>query len=198
MIPQQNSKTELIIVCDDKTRAYGNYLIQLIGQKDDSEDGAIGIKDGTVSAAIWMEKEYQNSQAKVGSSTHVLFVGNGKVVQEQAKFIKHKFNKYGMHYGWMGKRAVMFVDADTIKKAAYNEFLEFAHSYQQNFKKEKLNAINSLPEAVKWVGVFLPVVYPVAIYGIITSKIKKLVKEQQYQCLSLVLYLDDLQNFIEA
>lgn len=34
----QSTILPLIIVCDEKDIVYANYLIQLIGQKDDSED----------------------------------------------------------------------------------------------------------------------------------------------------------------
>ena len=40
MFRDENRKEEtpLIIVCDDKEIVYANYLIQLIGQKDDAGD----------------------------------------------------------------------------------------------------------------------------------------------------------------
>lgn len=198
MFAQQGQKIELMIVCDDKTRQYGNYLIQLIGQNDDVEGKDVGTKDGEVVAAIYTEKQHLDSQAKITSNTHILFVGNSKIAKEQGKFITCKFNKYGMHYGWQGKRAVMYVDPETLKKDDYNKFIDFAKGYQLDYQKKKLNAINALPEPLKWVGVMLPVVYPVAIYGLITGKVKKQIKEQQYQCLALALYMDDLQHFIEG
>lgn len=34
----QKNELPLIIVCDDKDMVYANYLIQLIGQKDDAGD----------------------------------------------------------------------------------------------------------------------------------------------------------------
>lgn len=59
--------------------------------------------------------------------------------------------------------------------------------------------VNGLPNATKWIGVFMPYVYPVAIYGLISGSIAhKKIKNQQYRCLTMVLYLDGLQKFLEG
>ena len=42
------TETPLIIVCDEKDMVYANYLIQLIGQKDDAGDSVVGIADDSV------------------------------------------------------------------------------------------------------------------------------------------------------
>lgn len=41
----QKNELPLIIVCDDKDMVYANYLIQLIGQKDDAGDSIVGVED---------------------------------------------------------------------------------------------------------------------------------------------------------
>ncbi len=38
------------------------------------------------------------------------FIGQTSVAKEQSKTIPEAFNKLGMHYGWLGKRAVLYVD----------------------------------------------------------------------------------------
>lgn len=52
----QKNELPLIIVCDDKDMVYANYLIQLIGQKDDAGDSIVGVEDDSVSAAIYTVK----------------------------------------------------------------------------------------------------------------------------------------------
>lgn len=52
----QKNGLPLIIVCDDKNMVYANYLIQLIGQKDDAGDSIVGVEDDSVSAAIYTVK----------------------------------------------------------------------------------------------------------------------------------------------
>lgn len=134
MFETPKTKIELIIVCDDKTMTYGRYLMQLIGQNDDNEDSVVGTKDGFVSAAIYTEKQYNDTMAKISSNTHVLFIGNNKTTKSEGKFIPQKIDSFGLHFGSQGKRAVMYVDK-SVKKSDYNEFVEFASKYQLEFKK---------------------------------------------------------------
>ena len=78
MFDKQTPKTELMIVCDDKSMKYAKYLVQLVGKKDDGEDTTVGTKDGSVSAAIYTEKQYKDTLAKITSNTHILFIGKNK------------------------------------------------------------------------------------------------------------------------
>ena len=61
MFDKQTPKTELMIVCDDRSMKYAKYLVQLVGKKDDGEDTTVGTKDGSVSAAIYTEKQYKDT-----------------------------------------------------------------------------------------------------------------------------------------
>ena len=218
MFEQQKKKTELMIVCDDKTMQYANYLIQLIGQNDDNGESAVGIKDGTVSAAIYTEKQYKDTLARITSNTHILFMGNNKSTKEQAKFLDCQIDCFGMKYGWLGKRAVMFVD-ESVKKDEYNDFVDYAKKFQLEYKKKDekkkakpgIGAVAgaagavgaakvALPAVAVGVGAWLltPIVEVAGIYGIVkSSKAKKDVKEQQYRCLTLAVYMDGLQKFLE-
>ena len=49
---------KLIIVCDESTQEYANYLRQLVSSKDDEENEVVGTKDGSVDAVVWLEKDY--------------------------------------------------------------------------------------------------------------------------------------------
>ena len=65
---------KLIIVCDNKTEKYGNYLLQLISSKDDTENDVVGIEDGTVEAVVWSEKNYRdNKKNYFFKRTHTFF-----------------------------------------------------------------------------------------------------------------------------
>ena len=198
MFEHQNAKTQLMIVCEDKLREYANYLIALVGQKDDTENQIVGVKDGTVTAAIYSPKQYNDTLPKITSNTHILFLGNFKEAKEHWKNVDFKFDKYGMKYGWLGKRAVMYVDEIMVKKKDYEKFISFAETYKRKFEKVNVNMAKSFPEIAKWMAMFSPIAFPVAIYGMITGKIvRKKIWEQQYRCLTLVLYFDGLQEFLE-
>lgn len=206
MFESTPKKTELMIVCDDKTMQYAKYLVQLVGRKDDSEDTTVGTKDGTVSAAIYTEKQYKDTLAKVTSHTHILFIGKNKTTKEEAKFIDLKIDKYGLKYGWQGKRAVMFVD-DSVKKDDYNAFIEYAKGYQLEYQKKNTDAkpavaaagVAGASAAVVAGWLIAPfVAAPATVYGLVkTVKAKEEMKEQQYRCLTLAMYMDGLQSFLE-
>ena len=61
----QKNELPLIIVCDDKDMVYANYLIQLIGQKDDAGDSIVGVEDDSVSAAIYTVKNYKDNLPQI-------------------------------------------------------------------------------------------------------------------------------------
>lgn len=194
-----NQKKDLIIVRDEKVKEYADYLMALVSQNNDTKEKIIGTKDGFVTASTFTPKQYKDSMAKITTNTHILFMGDFKEAMEQRRIVDLKFNKYGMHFGWLGKRAVMYVDNKLLKKKEYNEFLDYAKNYQKEFKKASVNFINTLPTALKWIGVAMPYVYPLALYGLLSAKIAhKKIKDQQYRCLTLVMYLEGLQQFMEG
>lgn len=197
MFENPNKKTELMIVCDEKLMEYANYLIALIGQNDDTDDKVVGTKDGYVTAAIYTPKNYKDTLPKITSNTHILFIGSFKEAKEQRKNIDLKFNKYGMCYGWLGKRAIMYVEDTMLKKKDYDSFISFSKNYQKEFDKVTVNFFNLIPGNIKLSEVFLQVVYPVSYELISLRKAYKKIKDQQYRCLTMALYLDGLQKFLE-
>ncbi len=127
--------TKLIIVCDDKTKEYANYLRQLISVNDDKDGEIVGIADGTVDAAVWTEEEYKHNSATISSNEHVLFVGENKTSKSEIGSMSIRFKKFGMSYGWLGKRAMMNVDDALLSPTEYKEFIDFCASYKQYFDR---------------------------------------------------------------
>ncbi len=41
-------RKQLVIVCEEKCRAYADYLSQFISLEDDDNDNIVGVKNGTV------------------------------------------------------------------------------------------------------------------------------------------------------
>lgn len=95
-----------------------------------------------------------------------------------------------------GKEIVMYVETDMLKKGEYNDFIEFSKKYQKEFEAA---TVNSLLNAVKWTSVVSVVSYPTMIHdSFMIEKAKKIIREQQYRCLTMALYLDGLQQFLEG
>lgn len=126
---------KLIIVCDERTEEYANYLRQLISTKDDKDGAVVGVEDGTVDAAVWLEKEYSSNKVQISSNTHVLFVGEGKISKKETSTMIVKFEKFGMKYGWLGKRGMMVVDKVLSDPDQYDEFIDFCLGYETEFEK---------------------------------------------------------------
>lgn len=205
--------TKLIIVCDEKTSEYANYLRQLVSMKDDTADEIVGVKDGTVEVAVWLEKDYVANMATISSKEHILFIGENKVSKKETPSMSVKFDKFGMKYGWLGKRAMMTV-SDSIKdKETYDQFIEFCQAYEQKIEAMSLervciyeeknetekgvvalmkNKAATLAQLVVNPGVFG------AVAGINMLKDRKKLRDQQFRALTAILYTDGLTEFLEG
>lgn len=126
---------KLIIVTDEKNKPYANYLMALISAKDDKEGEVVGIADGSVEAVVWSEKNFADNEPTLSSSAHVLFLGDTKLSKKQRGGLSIKFDDFGLKYGWLGKRAVMYVDRVISSVVEYNRFYDYAIKYQENFTK---------------------------------------------------------------
>ena len=195
-----NKQQKLIIVCDEKTLNTANYLVQLISLKDDHEENVVGIEDGSVDAVIWLEKNYHDNQATLSSNAHVLFIGDSKIAKSQRTSIVEKHNAHGMIYGWLGKRAVMYIDKPAIKQEEYAAFQEYAKKYKDKIETlvTKLDAEGMIQEAAI-AGALLVWLGPIGggIEAVRYFKKRQQVIQQQMDCLALIMYLEGIGKFLE-
>ena len=241
-------QTRLIIVCDEKTKEYANYLRQLVSVNDDKDDETVGTKDGCVEVAVWTEDNYLNNQPTISSNEHILFIGDNKTSKSEIKNMQINHDKFGMKYGWLGKRAMMLVDDAKLNKEEYDKFIKYCAEYKQYFEKlayndsNKEEAIedvdkhsndvmnsneedllqpvndeikhpnkdNKFVKAIKSAGLVLvqniiePAVQYIdaAIKGayneIEALAVQKKIKDQQYRALTIIMYLDGLNEFLKG
>lgn len=135
---------KLIIVVDDKTKKYGELLSALISTKDDKEDKVVGIKDGSVESVIWTEKVYSDNQAQLSSNNKVLFIGESEPAQAVAANINcnNPFEKYGVKYGSLGNKAVIYADIKPLADDK-NNYEDFFNSYNDFFSQNNFNYVNN-------------------------------------------------------
>lgn len=221
------SKTKLIIVCDKKTEKYANYLRQLVSKNDDGEKGIVGVPDGSVDVAVWLDSDYLANKAQISSSEHIMFVGNNKVSKNEMSSMVIQFDKCGMKYGWLGKRAMMNVDDTEITQEAYDEFIELCKGYEVEFerlvlddktksvfdeKKSEDSCLDDQEDTSKIESnTFFDVIEKSSrVLGKktmsaaleVSSGVKKLqfrskFRDQQYRALAVIMYLDGLAKFLE-
>lgn len=197
---------QVIIVCDEKRKKFGDYLAQLISLEDDTDESPVGIKDGTVQAQVWLEKQLYNVNAEtISSEQHIIFIGNSKELKSRRSFMKTVFSKYGIKYGSLGKQAFLKVE-NVVAYEEYNDFYEFAQKYNEDVKKA-VNMKRPLKKSEK-VGVVLggiatTILAPLSVVGstsialgVVKLKKDNEIKEQMYECAVKKFYLDYLSEFL--
>ena len=217
--------TKLIIVCDDQTHGYGNYLRQLLSTNDDEDDYIVGTKDGSIEVAVWLEKDYLANRATITSNQHILFIGENQASKNEISSMNVKFDKYGMKYGWLGKRGMMLVSEVISQPETYDEFVEFCRNYKTEFEliefKKSLpeqaidaaiGAMGDIPNVISNVGNTLfsflvgsaPAIAADAVNAvaeatkwITTTDDQRKITDQQFRALTLILYMDGLSEFLE-
>lgn len=198
----EQKKNQLIIVCTEKTRKYANYLIQLIGAKDDAEDQEVGIRDNSVEAVVWGEKDYKANLPTLKSSANILFIGSNKMIKDEAANMNEVFNSYGMQFKSLGHRAAMYVEDKVISKEDYEAFLDLCNKYQKAFEKVHLTFVDTANPVAKAIGLGIsainPISYTAAVAGLVKGILNKgKVMDQQYTFLVLYSYLELLPKFLE-
>ena len=184
----------LIIVCDEKRREFADYLSQLISSEDDTSENTVGVKDGTVAAQVWLEKEFVANSATISSNQYILFIGESKLIKEKSAHMKSEFCEHGIKCSWLGKQALVAVDK-VVEPKKYDEFLEYAKKYETNLK--------NLMDKKSKTKVLMPVAFfPVLQTGVIPwvvymqQRLSNNVKKQMYSCAVMKFYLEDLNKFL--
>lgn len=202
---------KLIIVCEERFRQYGDFLAQLVSIED-KKDINLGIKEGTVVAQVWSEKEYISNAGQISSEQYLLFIGNSKLSKSKRSHMSNKFSEYGMNYGWLGKQAALFVDR-VVGVNDYNSFIEYAKRNQSDintFIKLKSDIL-FLPERtdgedIKSIKELLNIeefyeVFIINTKAKIINRFKRVInknsiEKQEYTCLVFVFYLKGLSQFL--
>lgn len=129
---------KLFIIDNEKESAYALLLLQLISARDDNaETGEIvGIKDGSVDASLWTEKEYNDSRAKIVSSNKIIFVGLSDTSEAISKNIVYdsELSKWGIYIGWLGNIGVIYSNPKVLMKDS-NLYAEFYSDYAKTFSE---------------------------------------------------------------
>ena len=178
----------IIIVSDKAHEKYANYLHQLVSVKDDKHDEIIGIKDGEVSSAVWVDKVYLNSKPKLPSSSLIIFVGESGMIKKETGNIPRKYYKYGMIYGWLGSKAILKV-SDWLHSGLYTPADYKALSDYALEERKKLGIESQSNE--------MSVLSKLDAFGEVVKNVVQ-VRNLQYNCLVNAFYLNGFAEFLEG
>ena len=199
MFGQAEKQQSLIIVHSDDTVAYANYLMMLIASNDDEGNTIVGVKDGSIKTMVWSIKQYLDNKPQLSSDQHTLFIGQDKKISEECYGMEPKFSKYGMSYGWLGKRANLKVTDTSVKKNDVKDLLQFAENYEPKKDEKQFNVDATTKSTLKQVAtemIMYGVLGPLST-AIDYKKYKDKIKNIQYKCLTTVFYREGLSKFFE-
>ena len=224
---------KLILVGNKETDVYCEYLSMLISTKDDikhqdSEEVTIkGIKDGSVDTAIWTNEIYRDNRAHTSSRQKILFIGDDGCAENVIKnisFHDEEAKEFGIYYGWLGNKAVIYIDGTLCKdekkyKAFFEEYEKLNQRYNEkvlSVAKKKNIPLLSVGSAGVSAGVGAGVGAGAALAGVLApgmlaigaivaggmavkdgAEHKAKVKDQAYRYAVLKFYLDYLASFME-
>ena len=83
---------------------------------------------GDYAVCLWSEDEYKNSKYKIGDTDKIIFFGKARKIDDNAKddFIRGKFNKFGMMFGWAGNICIIHAEED---KPSWSKFFKSFKEY---------------------------------------------------------------------
>ncbi len=213
---------KLIIVCEEGLSHYGDFLAQLISSSDDAEGNIAGIRDVVAVATVWTEKEYVSNAAQISSEQHILFIGNSELIKRKRSHMLTKYSEYGMNYGWLGKQGTLFVD-HIVTSSEYEEFYKITSKLASEISQSEVPKLieskdetdetevdefvvdaeptkknvllNSLSPLGRFAMDFCKELDNIANNIAVASKSSE-IENQEYTCLVLKFYLNDLRNFL--
>ncbi len=138
------------------------FIIVHDGKKDSSKMAdqlnAMISQLEVVTTTPWSEKQYLNNKPTLSSEEYLVFLGKTKTGQNisDAPSFKNYYSEFNMHYGWLGKQAVIGLepkfgfDEENIKKFSdlYNATIKRENENNAKEKKTK----GKLSEVVSKVG----------------------------------------------
>ena len=112
----------LLIVASKPDAGLSNEILRMI-QEEEIKKGH-DPETGTLRLVIMNEEQWLLHRHARFPDAHVLFIGPVEFVDWLPKRMDVKFQKYGIRYGWSGRRASLQVNEKSLKsREAYRRFL---------------------------------------------------------------------------
>ena len=123
LVKPDSYDSSLVVVAKDELIAQA--MAQLIERNDDTDEGVVGTKDGSVYVIVADEKFYQKFLVGRVAGQKKLFIGNLKISENLRKSSVKRFEKHGVSFGWAGSDAYISCETKKLdKKSDYEAFLK--------------------------------------------------------------------------
>ena len=191
--------TKLIIVCGEKEKKYGNYLRQLICTNDDIDGEVVGAEDGTVDVTVWSEEEYKSNSPTISSSVYLLFIGENKISKSEIVSMPIVFDRFGMKYGWRGKRGMLIVDKTLTNPELINEFGLYTQKFESIGQIDDENTLNAERNTrlKKAAVIGSHVLLPGSGFAVKKKLEMDEMKNKQYYALTTTFYIEGIQDYLK-
>lgn len=198
------NQTNVVIVYTAEARKHAYYLRDLIALQDDTEENIVGLKDGTVKVTTCEDKKFDEKNNT--SAQKVIYIGNCKSAESTKEHARWKVDVHGLRCGWFGNKAILYIEKSLRKKEEYEKFCKYGESVanrlEEKFRKIKESTGSKAGAVLGIVASFVFFPIPLAVASssllILTNKRNKEIRQQQYDTMVRVFYLDFVQNFIEG
>ena len=184
-------KKRLIIVCNSSTKEYGDFLMSLISKDESDKNPADRIVGENVDVFLWNIKQYKSAMHTLNHENYILFLGESDEATSQGKCIDWSLDKYGLRYGWLGKRAVLYVENRPLHEQEYKDFVDYANESQDITKIEKIEREQILNDY--WMDIDMLIKAPRARCE---SRPNARIINQQYRCLVALFYMNGLKEYL--
>ena len=134
----------IVIVCNSETKQAAELFSGLIGELPDDN---VRINAVVIDENIFAKYPPENKSA----TQKIIYIGDFPESRLLRKnIIKWQFNEFGIRYGWLGNRALIFFDNT---KMSENEFYKMAESAKAKFNRHGINMSDKVDEVTDLSGV---------------------------------------------
>ena len=181
----------LCIICNGKEISYGLNLYHLFLYKDQKESFKSNTYKG-IKVDIYSIAAFKH--ANVSKKDKKIYIGDVNTPPAiTSKDII--FEKYGMIIFQSNESLYLEVNPKKLSGNAYMEFLAYANQRRQDYiETEKHYAETVAVKDVRWIAETFNPIEKKGLFGINNNDVNK--RQQQYDCLAFVTYLDYIEKFI--
>lgn len=186
---EKTGKKIVYITADKSCMKYAHTLQTLISELNN------------VKCCIYTKEVYEHNMSKASSDNLIIFIGENDISNQTIKLIESRKSvkgRYGVNYGYVGTRAVLWIESIYWNFKDKKEFCEYYKKTYSNFQQvtKSYNVKKALEDLFVGIGLGLIGIGIKKLLIENISKNKKL-KEAQYNACIMEFIKSCIQDFIK-